>query len=276
MISTSAPLRRTPRRPTARRADRSLRAHRRRCGLTAVLSVGAIAAIWSIDTGVAGTPWPEAPAAVTGDGLVDLFAATARVTASLLLAYLALASTANLVWSFELARRRAPRLSGWFERVAPRWLVMASVGIVASSTLSTTVGAAEPLAPHDDVLMEVIEERTPGAGPDRSPRTMLPWADVIGASPTTLPAPPRLEPVGPDQLPPPAHVERSIPAAPGRLHTVRPGEHFWSIAERTVTEEALDIGVTEYWQRLIDLNRAGLIDPDNPDLIFPGQVLILP
>ena len=86
----------------------------------------------------------------------------------------------------------------------------------------------------------------------------------------TLPRP------GPDQLPPPAHVERPLPAAQGRVHTVQPGEHFWAIAERTIAEEGLDIGVTEYWQRLIDLNRAGLVDPDNPDLIFPGQVLVLP
>lgn len=270
-----------------------------------------MALIWSIDIGTAEVRWLADPGAMAGDGLVDLLAAGARMVASLMLAYLTLASVTNLVSSFERPRRRAPRLMRWFDRVAPRWLVMASVGIVASSALSAPAGAAsatEPVPLHDDVLMEVVEDGRvlPSAvadadsatNLDESPRTMLPWADITGASTSTLPPPPRLEPVEsgatptdtndgsgsqpalpqlePGQLPPPAHVERPLPAPQGRLHTVQPGEHFWGIAERTVAEGELEIGVTEYWQRLIDLNRAGLVDPDNPDLIFPGQVLVLP
>lgn len=307
---------RQARRHQRQRTDRRLRGHRRRCGLTSFLSVNALGLIWSIDVGTADLPGLADPGAMAGDGLVDLFAAGARVVASVMLAYLALASVANLVSSFEWPRRRAPRLVRWFDCVAPRWLVMASVGIVASSALSAPVGAAEPVPSHDDVLMELVEDgrarpsavadAEPATKLDRSPRTMLPWADIIDAPPATLPPPPRLEPVEsgpipndtsggsgpqpslpqlepgqlphlePGQLPPPAHVERPLPAAQGRLHTVQPGEHFWGIAERTVAEGDLEIGVTEYWQRLIDLNRAGLVDPDNPDLIFSGQVLILP
>jgi nucleoid-associated protein YgaU len=31
-----------------------------------------------------------------------------------------------------------------------------------------------------------------------------------------------------------------------------------------------------YWQSLVDANRATLADPENPDLLFSGQVLTLP
>ena len=44
-----------------RRSDRELHAHRWRCGLTAALSIGTTAVIWSIDTGAAGTRGPGDP-----------------------------------------------------------------------------------------------------------------------------------------------------------------------------------------------------------------------
>jgi hypothetical protein len=34
--------------------------------------------------------------------------------------------------------------------------------------------------------------------------------------------------------------------------------------------------VSRYWQRLIAANRHDLIDPDNPDLLVPGQRLVVP
>jgi nucleoid-associated protein YgaU len=65
-----------------------------------------------------------------------------------------------------------------------------------------------------------------------------------------------------------------------RTWTVAPGDHLWSIAERTVAssldrtpEEA---EVARYWRSLIAANRHVLADPDNPDLLFSGQVLTLP
>jgi hypothetical protein len=65
-----------------------------------------------------------------------------------------------------------------------------------------------------------------------------------------------------------------------RTWTVAPGDHLWSIAERAV---AAALGrppaaseVVPYWQSLVDANRATLADPENPDLLFSGQVLTLP
>lgn len=61
---------------------------------------------------------------------------------------------------------------------------------------------------------------------------------------------------------------------------VEPGDSLWSIAEE-VTEStdgtpAAERTVTRYWQRLVAANRDNLVDPDNPDLIVPGQQLVLP
>jgi nucleoid-associated protein YgaU len=61
---------------------------------------------------------------------------------------------------------------------------------------------------------------------------------------------------------------------------VRPGECFWSIAERVLTDNwgraPTDAEIVPYWRRLIDANRLELVQPDNPDLILPGQVFAVP
>ena len=31
-----------------------------------------------------------------------------------------------------------------------------------------------------------------------------------------------------------------------------------------------------YWRRLIEANRGRLVDPDDPDLVLPGQRFVLP
>jgi hypothetical protein len=69
------------------------------------------------------------------------------------------------------------------------------------------------------------------------------------------------------------------PAAANRW-TVRSGECFWSIAEQVVAERQgrppTDAEIVPYWRRLIDANRLELAQRDNPDLVFPGQVFVLP
>ncbi len=75
------------------------------------------------------------------------------------------------------------------------------------------------------------------------------------------------------------------PASDGTRHdagtwTVAPGEHFWSkaeqvLAERLVTEPG-EREVAAYWATLVAANRDRLVDPGNPDLILPGQELVVP
>ena len=62
--------------------------------------------------------------------------------------------------------------------------------------------------------------------------------------------------------------------------TVKPGECFWSIADEVLTARlgraATAAEIVPYWQRLIDANRHELAQRDNPDLVFPAQVFVIP
>lgn len=88
-----------------------------------------------------------------------------------------------------------------------------------------------------------------------------------------------------DESPPPAPpAEPVVMAAPAPLAPdvvpVRPGDSLWSIAEDALSvvggPPPTEGDVARYWIQLIDLNRAALVDPSNPDLIYPGHVVQLP
>lgn len=61
---------------------------------------------------------------------------------------------------------------------------------------------------------------------------------------------------------------------------VEPGDHLWGIAQRDL-ERSLGRAPTEaevhaHWVRVIEVNRDRLRVPSDPDLLLPGQVLVLP
>lgn len=63
--------------------------------------------------------------------------------------------------------------------------------------------------------------------------------------------------------------------------TVENGDSFWSIAEETLHDqtdvaELSEEEIADYWRILIAANEDRLIEPGNPDLILPGQELVLP
>ena len=90
--------------------------------------------------------------------------------------------------------------------------------------------------------------------------------------------------------PPPVSIALSDPvavAAPSApttpdapLYTVQPGDCFWSIAEVAITAHlGRPPSLTElgsYWRRVVSANSERLVHPGVPDLIFPGQALLLP
>ncbi len=59
-----------------------------------------------------------------------------------------------------------------------------------------------------------------------------------------------------------------------------PGDHIWSMAKATLAQawgrEPTDGEVAPYWSLVLEANRHHLLDPEDPDLIVPGQVLTLP
>lgn len=138
-------------------------------------------------------------------------------------------------------------------------------------------------------------DAAPGA-PGSAPPTSIPapGSPAVTAGP---PAPAGPPPAPPGRSAPPSRSATPPPPAVAAVPTppvgpepraasregewvVRPGEHFWSIAEAHLTaarggQPALrEIG--RYWRALVAANRDRLADPANPDLLFPGQRLRLP
>ncbi|MBA2558020.1 MAG: hypothetical protein H0V12_11860, partial [Chloroflexi bacterium] len=66
----------------------------------------------------------------------------------------------------------------------------------------------------------------------------------------------------------------------GDMWEVERGDHFWRIAETTLTESwgrpPTDAEIVSYWWQVIEANRPGLLPPGDPNLIYPGQEFVLP
>lgn len=155
-------------------------------------------------------------------------------------------------------------------RLVPSW-VASTAGVLLGIT---AVGV--PLAAH------MTSSNAPGsaAAPD------APLALHQVDEPLTL------EPIAPGDGHPDvtAAVRGTAVTAPDRdsLWEVRSGDSFWSIAEETLIDERrsefdggsaseiTDEEIAGYWRILIAANEDRLIEPGNPDLILPGQELILP
>jgi hypothetical protein len=112
---------------------------------------------------------------------------------------------------------------------------------------------------------------------DPSPRPMRPPSDAASAVATEVP-PVDAEPVNRQAA---EEVLGLSPAEPGpREWTVAHGDHLWRIAERVLTDtwgrSPSDREIDPYWRQVIAANRSRLADPENADLLFPGQLLAVP
>ena len=62
--------------------------------------------------------------------------------------------------------------------------------------------------------------------------------------------------------------------------TVAAGESFWKIAEDLVGQQLghppTDAEMTPFWAELVAANADRLVHAGNPNLIYPGQVLVVP
>jgi len=246
----------------------------------------------------AGTPrWSEPDswsAWATGSDTIDVVVAVARALGLVLTTYLLVVTLVQL-----LPGRRRGRARRWLQRLTPSVVVTITAGLVAAGP---TVGAAEPAvepagsAAGRGATMELIE---PSPQPTTEPNTHLPWADEVAhtsstapqttAPPTTAPpttAPPTTAPATPEPVPtnatePVEAAAESTAVADRVTHVVQRGDHLWSIAEGAVQASSAggavdDATVARYWRVLIEQNRDRLVDPGDPDLIVPGQELVLP
>ena len=126
----------------------------------------------------------------------------------------------------------------------------------------TTIAAPDP----DVATMS----RAPGLD-----ATMTSKADVPASTATMT----RSDPPGPapdPSRPPPTAIQGPPPqpSPAGDTWVVEAGDSFWSIAE-DVVGSGNERAVERYWRALIEANRARLADPENPDLLIPGQELLL-
>lgn len=134
---------------------------------------------------------------------------------------------------------------------------------VAASTSTSTSTTSMPMTEREPPAGSgAPPETAPAPAPDAGPTAVMRSLDD-GAAPLSSP-------------PPPVATGRS-PEEDG--WTVELGDHLWAIAAEVVGERggAPDDGdVARYWEQLIAANRDRLVDPSNPDLLFPGQELVLP
>jgi hypothetical protein len=206
-------------------------------------------------------------------------------------------------------------LTRWYEEVPPElaaaailrpvalalaaWLLVATVlQLLAAIPRLRPLGCvADPISPRSLQrlghglaglsLTAGLAAVVPGAGiPSELP---LPIASTFATgdddpdlpvAPPAVPAPGegtasmRLVDAGSPATTPPSAAIRSDDV------TVEVGDSFWSIAaeelDRRGGAHPSDRQIVPYWRRLIEHNRARLVDPGNPDLIYPGQVVSLP
>lgn len=168
-----------------------------------------------------------------------------------------------------------------------RRLVHGAIGVSLAALPGTGVAGpalADPAGPPGAV---VTMRRLPGPPGPVPSDPVVPAAGPVPGMRRAAPgaATPTSGPGTPAEAPP--AVGRAAPGAtageggPGRsTWLVRPGEHFWGIAERVLaaawSRPPGDGEVDGYWRALVEANAAVLVDPGNPDLLFPGQVLTLP
>lgn len=212
-------------------------------------------------------------------GPLDAVAGIARLFTVAGLSYLGLVLLAA-VWC---QRRRVPP-NDW-TRLAPAWVRVPVAVVVTAATGPSTAAPALAISdpgvavPPDPPRLSSID-----AGGDRAqPRTSLPWA----AQPDPEPAPdppedPPAVPAGsaPEPTAPPIGAGGGPPGSAAETVVVQPGDHLWGLAAKAVQGDLgrppTEAEVATYWRRVVAANRDRLVDPDNPDLILPGQEMVLP
>lgn len=230
----------------------------------------------------------------------------AVVTASLLrLGALGLAWYLAGVTSISVLARglRAVRLAQLAATISVgpvKGLVQQVVGIgLATGVLAAVTPAGPPAAGvADRVVMVEVADGTPDPRSSGAPR-----GEIEGGSPLALPsdAAPTVAAAGdtvvgqkpPVPAPPAGQRTRVLVGAEEpqdtdvgvvrdarREHRVEPGDHFWAIAAAEVAahlgRSGTEAEIRVHWAALLDANADRLVVSGNPDLLLPGQRIVLP
>ncbi|MFA9432656.1 LysM peptidoglycan-binding domain-containing protein [Egicoccus sp. AB-alg2] len=233
--------------------------------------------------GLAAPPWP-------GPAFLGWLAETEPLWATMaLLRVLVLALAWYLVGVTMIGGlshlTRAARLIRLADAVtvpAVRRLLQSALGVGLATAM---VGAAAPARAEPlplQVLDIVTDDATAGGSGAEPDRRAPPDREVgpVGELPVVLQL---LDQYPGAADPPAATVAVAAADASGPASTeyrVVAGDSFWTIAKAQLTDahgtSPDDAQVVVHWRQLVEDNRDRLADPDNPDLLFPGQRLALP
>lgn len=144
----------------------------------------------------------------------------------------------------------------------------------------------------DDAAATGAPPLQPPLATDAPAQPPPPPAPAVPASPPPAATVEGVEPVEPAEHEPASGADRPAPGPmtslpvvePDQLdehhHTIAAGDHLWGVAEQTLasrwSRSPEPAEIAAYLHRLIAANRGVLAVPDEPDLVFPGQVFVLP
>lgn len=216
--------------------------------------------------------------------LTDALAAVARLAALALAYYLVVSTLLYLIavttGSRGLIRVTRPLALPIVRSLADR-VVAGSIAITALATPLIASGPPTPAPADLGISAEVLMDYLPASRiVDAADVTRLPGPDEPTAElevsyterPTTPP------PEADSESPEPPLPDDVVVAGVTEV-VARQGDHLWGLAETRMSQAlgrpALDHEVASYWREVVDENR-GRIRSGNPDLILPGETILLP
>lgn len=171
---------------------------------------------------------------------VDAFMSVLRVAGLVAMVWLTVSTLIYLA-----AGRRRANIPRWFTLPLIRRLVDGAVAaVVATGTIASPAYAVPPpvivTVDSSGVILPPgieVREQLAGSGPVSAPDTGTPTPDAV---------------------------------------TVRSGDNLWTISRRHLVDLGEDLDrLPAYWAKVVGVNR-GLLRSGNPDLIYPGETVLLP
>jgi LysM repeat protein len=159
------------------------------------------------------------------------------------------------------------------------YLGQRALGLVPGDRVPVAFGAGETaLAPRYVVVVTAPGAESATAAAGLADATVLLTLERSAGSVQVLDRGPATTAVPSPSAAAPAPVAATATATV--TVTVAAGDHFWAIAERSVTSSlgrAPTVAeVTTYWSSLVEANQDMLIEPGNANLLLVGQQLRLP
>jgi hypothetical protein len=168
------------------------------------------------------------------------------------------------------AQPRATATMTYFNGTPPAGDHQAARPVTPEATRRPGTAAGRQPPTNEDVTASMT--RADDGDPSRHPgQSVSPPVPRERANDRPTPAPPS----------PRANAHPAADDAQEGPWVVGAGDSFWSVAEETLRDRSggqapTEARVERYWRVLVDANRGRMADPGNPDLLIPGQELVLP